>query len=141
MNFIFAKLYEEYKRKNNSPKYTITLYISTFYFFLSFAILLPIKTLIEKKIFNSKLEYEKSEIMLATFGLYAILLLIVYYVYIKNRHIFKLVDKYKNLRINKILLYLIIIVSPVTLLLLGATLTVFLNGGEILGNEINGLLK
>jgi hypothetical protein len=141
MNFIFAKLFEEYKRKNDSPKYSITLYISIFYFFLSFAILLPIKAFIDKKIFNDHLEYEKPLIIIIVFGFFTLITLIVYNIYIKNEHILKLVGKYERKSINKLILYLIIILLPVILVLIAATLSVYLNGGEILGVQINGLLQ
>lgn len=63
MNLIFAKLYEEYIRKNDSPKFSITLYISIVYFFLLFVLLLPIKTFVDKQIFDDQINYEKSTIM------------------------------------------------------------------------------
>jgi SNF family Na+-dependent transporter len=141
MNFIFAKLFEEYRRKNDSPRYSISLYISVVYFFLSFTILLPIKTFIDKKIFNDQIEYEKSSIMIVVSGLMAIILLFVYRIYIKNERILRLVERYKEIKINKVLLYFIIVLIPVILLLLAGIITVYLNGGKILGNEINGLLE
>jgi SNF family Na+-dependent transporter len=141
MNFVFAKLFEEYRRKNDSPKYSITLYISVVYFLLSFAILLPIKTFVDKKIFNDQIEYQKSSIMIVVFGLFALILLFVYRIYIKNERIFRLVERYKGMKINKALLYFVIVLTPVILLLLAGTITVYMNGGKILGNEINGLLE
>jgi len=139
MNFIFAKLYEEYKRKNYSPKYNITLYISIIYFFLSFAILLPIKTFIDKKLFNGQIEYEKSTVIIVISGLLALILLFVHQIYIKNERIFRLVQRYKGMKINKVILNFIIILTPVILVLLGGAMTVYLNGGKLFGNEINGL--
>jgi len=141
MNFIFAKLFEEYIRKNDSPKHRITAYISLVYFFLLFIILLPVKIFIDKRIFDNQLEYNRSTIMIIVFGLLSIIILTVYSIYIKNERIFRLVDKYKSKKINKGILYLIIILTPVMLLLLAGLATVYLNGGKILGNEINGLLE
>ncbi|RKD86557.1 hypothetical protein [Mangrovibacterium diazotrophicum] len=141
MNIIFAKLFEEYRRKNDLPKFSITLYISAVYFFLSFAILLPIKTFIDKKVFKGQIEYEKSTIMIVVFGLMALILFFVYQIFIKNERIFKLEERYKRVKMNKALLYLIVVLTPLTLLLLAGLITVFLNGGKILENEINGLLE
>ncbi|WP_215226768.1 hypothetical protein [Echinicola shivajiensis] len=141
MNLIFAKLFEEYRRKNDSPKHSITLYISVVYFFMSFAILLPIKTFIDKKIFSEPIEYEKSTIMIVVFGFMALILFFVYQIFIKNKRIFKLEEKYKSVKMNRALLYLIVVLTPVILLLLAGLNTVYLNGGKILGNEINGLLE
>ena len=79
--------------------------------------------------------------MLAVFGLMAFILFLVYKIFIKNKRILKLVERYKSVKMNKALLYLIVVLTPVTLLLLGGFLTVYLNGGKILGNEFNGLLE
>ena len=49
--------------------------------------------------------------------------------------------KLSNGEINQTFFYLIVILSPVILLILAGTITVYLNGGEILGTEIKGLLE
>lgn len=141
MNLIFAKLFEEYIRKEDSPIIRITIYISIVYFFLSFAILLPIKTYIDKKILQNQLVYDNPTILIFVFGLLAIITLAVYHTYIKNRYIYVLVDKYRKRRLNKIILYIIVTLVPVTLLLLSGLLTVFLNGGSILGRRVIGLVE
>lgn len=141
MNLIFAKLYEEYLRKNDPAKFNITMYISIVYFFLMFALLLPIKTFIDKQIFDNQIDYEKSTIMIGVFGLLTIITCLVYYKYIKKKYIETLTKKYKSRKINKALLYLIVVGTPLTLLILAGTITVYLNGGEILGHKIEGLLK
>jgi hypothetical protein len=79
--------------------------------------------------------------MIVVFGLFALILLFVYRIYIKNERIFRLVERYKGMKINKALLYFVIVLTPVILLLLAGTITVYMNGGKILGNEINGLLE
>jgi hypothetical protein len=79
--------------------------------------------------------------MIVVSGLMAIILLFVYRIYIKNERILRLVERYKEIKINKVLLYFIIVLIPVILLLLAGIITVYLNGGKILGNEINGLLE
>lgn len=140
MNFIFAKLFEEYLRKNDSPTRRITIYISIFYFFLTFAIILPIKTFIDKKIFNNQLHYENKIILVALFVILTTITFIVHYVFIRNNYIYSLIAKYKNIRINTTILYLIIVLTPVVLLLFAGLITVLFNGGEILGNKIEGFL-
>jgi hypothetical protein len=140
MNFIFAKLFEEYLRKNDSPTRRITIYISIFYFFLTFAIILPIKTFIDKKIFNNQLHYENKIILVALFVILTIITFIVHYVFIRNNYIYSLIAKYKSIRINTTILYLIIVLTPVVLLLFAGLITVLFNGGEILGNKIEGFL-
>lgn len=140
MNFIFAKLFEEYLRKNDSPTRRITIYISIFYFFLTFAIILPINTFIDKKIFNNQLHYENKIILVALFVILTTITFIVHYVFIRNNYIYSLIAKYKSIRINTTILYLIIVLTPVVLLLFAGLITVLFNGGEILGNKIEGFL-
>lgn len=141
MNLIFAKLYEEYLRKNDPAKFKITLYISVVYFFLIFALVLPLKVYVEKKVYVDPIQYEKSTFMTAVFGILALITCFVYYIYIKNKFIETLTKRYKKINLNKTLLYLIVIVTPVGLLLIGGFTTVYLNGGKILGNRIHGILE
>lgn len=141
MNLIFAKLYEEYLRKDEPTKFSITLYISVVYFFLIFALVLPLKLYIEKKVYVDPIQYEKSTIMTTVFGILALITCFVYYIYIKNKFIETLTKRYKKINLNKTLLYLIVIVTPVGLLLIGGFITVYLNGGKILGNRIHGILE
>lgn len=141
MNLIFAKLYEEYLRKNDPAKFNITLYISIVYFLLIFALVLSMKTYIDKKLYSDQINYEKSTIMTVIFGLFALIICLVYYIYIRNKFIETLVKRYKKTKLNKMLLYLIVIVTPVGLLLIGSFTVVYLNGGEILGNRIHGILE
>lgn len=141
MNLIFAKLYEEYLRKDEPAKFKITLYISVVYFFLIFALVLPLKVYVEKKVYVDPIQYEKSTIMTTVFGILALITCFVYYIYIKNKFIETLTKRYKKINLNKTLLYLIVIVTPVGLLLIGGFITVYLNGGKILGNRIHGILE
>lgn len=141
MNLIFAKLYEEYKRKNDSAKLSITLYISMVYFFLAFVFILPIKTFIDKKIVNNNVEYEKSTIIIVVFGLLSVITYFVNRFYIKKHYIENLTKKYKDKSINRVLLYFIVALTPVTLLIIAGTTTVLLTGGKILGHEIEGLFE
>ncbi len=141
MNLIFAKLYEEYIRKGDPAKFSITMYISIVYFFLSIVLLLPLKTLIDKQIFDDQIHYQKSTIMIVVFGLLTIIICLVYHKYIKKKYIETLTKIYKTRKLNKVLLYIIVVGTPLTLLILAATITVYLNGGEIFGNKIEGFLK
>ena len=141
MNLIFAKLFEEYLRKEDAPNRRITMYLSIVYFFLTFVILLPIKIYIDKKLFRNGLNYDTSTIMIFVFGLLAIITFLAYYYYIKKKYIYILVDKYKERRLNKTILYLIVTLIPITFLLLSGLLTVLINGGNIFGQRIFGLAE
>ena len=141
MNLIFAKLFEEYLRREDSPNRRITMYISIVYFFLTFAILLPLKTYIDKKIFHNNLSYNKTTVIIFVFGLFSIITFIVYKWYIKSKFIYNLADKYKDRKLNKIVLYIIVTLIPVALLLLSGLLTVLINGGSILGHRVAGLAE
>ncbi len=106
MNFIFAKLFERYLKWNYPARFSITMYISVFYFFLAFLILLPTKTYIDHQIFNNEIHYEKSTILIMVFGLLTAIIFFVYIGYIKNNYIQKLSEKYKKRSVNKALLFL-----------------------------------
>ena len=101
-----------------------------------FTLLLPIKTFVDKQIFADKIRYEKSSIMIVVFGLFTIITSLVYYKYIRKKYIETLTKRYKARKINKALLYLIVVGTPVTLLIIAGIITVYLNGGEILGHRI-----
>ncbi|MBX9888563.1 MAG: hypothetical protein K2Y30_11590 [Flavobacteriaceae bacterium] len=141
MNLIFAKLFEDYIKKNDPAEFKITVYISIFYFFLMFNIFLPVKTFIDKNIASNQIHYEKNFLNFFVFGILVVIIFIVYKVYIKNKHIYELTKKYKNKRLNKFTLYSIVALAPAIMLLLASTITVYMNGGEILGHEIKGLLE
>ncbi|MDO8317110.1 MAG: hypothetical protein Q7T12_06265 [Flavobacterium sp.] len=141
MNLIFAKLFEEYIKKNDPAELKITSYISIFYFMLIFVLLLPIKTFIDKIIFQNQVSYDKNTIKFYVFSLLVLIISIVYYVYIKKKYIYKLMEKYKKRKLNKNILYILIIIIPGILLLLAGTITIYFSGGEILGQKTNGLLE
>ena len=117
------------------------MYISIVYFFLLFTLLLPIKTFVDKQIFDDKIHYEKSSMMIVVFGLLTIITCLVYYKFIRKKYIEILTKRYKARKINRALLYLIVAGTPLTLLIIAGTITVYLNGGEILGHRIEGLLN
>lgn len=141
MNFIFAKLYEEYKRKKEFARFSITIYISLVVFFLIVVLLLPVKVFIDKKILDGKVHYEKSIITVVIIVLLAVITFSVYSLYIKKNYIETLTKKYKDKKMNRTILYLIVALTPVILLIIAGTTTVYLNGGKILGHKIQGLLK
>ncbi len=141
LDFLFAKLFDEYRRKRDLPKLSITLYISIVYFFLLFCLYLPISVMINKVFFNNELEYDRTPTMMMVFSTLGLITFLTYKKYIKNEHIFYLSKKYKSDRISKFLLYTLVALIPVTLLLLGGTLTVLLTGGRILNNEFEGLIN
>lgn len=141
MNFIFAKLYEEYLRQEDSPNRRITMYISIVYFFQTFVIALPIKAYINKQIFKNQIHYEKWTIMVAVFAVLIIITYFVHLIYIKKGLLERIVIKHKRKKIKKSILYLIVALTPVTLMLFAGTITVYLTGGEIFGQKIHGLLE
>ena len=141
MNFIFAKLFEEYIRKNDPAEFKIAAYITVFYFMLLFILILPIKTYVDKKIFENEIHYEKTSVTYFIFGLLILIFFLVYNFYIKKKYIYNIVKKNKNRKINKIALYLLIMSIPSSFLLLGGIITVYLCGGEVLGQQIKGLLE
>ena len=140
-DFFFAKLFDEYQRKRDQPRLSITLYISIVYFLLLFCLYLPLSVMINKMFFNNELEYNRTLTMIISFSTLGVMTFLTYKKYIKDEHIYYLTKKYKSDKINKFLLYSLTVLIPVTLLILGATLTVLLNGGRILNNEFEGLIN
>ncbi|HJR99678.1 MAG TPA: hypothetical protein VJ780_01980, partial [Flavobacterium sp.] len=87
---------------------------------------------------SDKINYGKHTVTFWLFGLLATTIFIVYHFYIKKKYIYKLLRKYKKRKLNKVVLYSIVALAPATMLLFAGTLTVYINGGEILGHEIKG---
>lgn len=140
MNFFFAKLFEEYQRKNDSANFSITIYISLFYFFLLFALFLPISESLNKIYFNDNLVYNKPILTICVFSVLVIISYSVYVRYIKKGLIFSLAKVYADKNINRSLLYLLTVLFPVFFLLLGATITVLTKGGTILNYHFKGII-
>jgi hypothetical protein len=141
MNFIFAKLYERYKKKNESAAFSITLYISVVYFFLLFAFSLPIGVVLKSLFFQGNMKYDKGACIIFIFIVLSLITYLVYYTYIKKKKINKLVIKYQGQKINKFMLYLLVMLMPAFFLVLGGTITVVLKGGKILNWQIEGIIN
>lgn len=142
MNFIFAKLFEQYKKKKNeSAAFNITLYISIVYFFLLFAILLPIGEFLKTLFFKGNMKYDKGVFIIFSFIVLSFITYLVFYKYIKKKKINKLVIKYQGQKINKFMLYLLVMLMPAFFLVLGGTITVVLKGGKILNWQIEGIVN
>jgi hypothetical protein len=139
MHFFFAKLFEEYQRKNDSANFNITLYISLFYLLLLFAIYLPISEVLDKIYWDSVLTYNKSILTAVIFAILAAVVYCVYYRYIKKGLIITLTKKYINRKINRGLLYALVVLFPLLFLIIGVTATVLLKGGTILDHHFKGL--
>jgi hypothetical protein len=139
MNFIFAKLFEEYKRKNDSPKFNITLYISTFYSFLLFAIFLPLSETLQKILLDEKIKYSKTALYITIFSVFGLIIYIVFKRYVQSGYLESLSQKYKKKKIGKFFLYTSIVIFPIFFLLFGVTLTILLIGGNMLGYVIAGI--
>jgi hypothetical protein len=141
LNFLFAKLFVEYQRKKDSPKYNITLYISFVYFLILFSLFLPLSVIINKKFFDGGLDYNKTFIMTVVFLTFGLLTFLTHRIYIKSKLIYRLTKKYQTRKIGRPLLYSLIVILPLTIFLLGPTITTLLTGGTILGIKFNGLLN
>lgn len=141
MNFLFAKLFEQYQIKSNpSKEIQITGYIGIVYFLLFFVISAPINNIVNKVFFHGNLKYNDTVLILLLISIFGIAFYSAYYKYIKKKRIYKLVEKYKNKKINIIILYFTIILLPAFFILLGGTLGVLATGGKILNYEIDGFI-
>ena len=140
MNFFFAKLFEEYQRKNDSANFNITLYISLFYFFLLFALYLPVSESVNKIYFKNEFTYNKTILAICVFSVLITITYSVYVKYIKRGFILSLTKTYRGKSINRNLLYSLTALFPLFFLLLGATATVLIKGGTILNYHFKGMI-
>lgn len=139
MNFLFAKLFDEYQRKGDSPIFSITMYISTIYFFVLFCIYLSVSEVLNKIYFANSINYNKIAMSVTVILVMVSITAAVYAIYIKNRLIFRLSEKYKTKILNKIILYGFVIFLPILLLFVATTSTVLLKGGIMFGLNIKGV--
>jgi|GEM_PF-2836981 len=143
MNFFFAKLFQEYKsdRLNDIAEDNITAYISLLCFMVFFGIYLVGSVFIENKLLLKRPEYG----IIYTLVIFLLSIVSIYkfvrHKYITKQYIYTLTAKYKKRKFNTFLLYFIAGFLPVFIILLGTTLTVLINGGEILNYPIQGLIK
>jgi hypothetical protein len=141
LNFLFARLFIEYQRKNQSPEFNITLYISVVYLFILFSLSLPISVIINKKLFDGELHYNKAFINTGVFLAFGLVTFLTYVKYIKEKLIYRLATKYQSKKISRLVLYFLIVIIPLTFFLLGGTITVLVTGGTMLNTEFKGLLN
>jgi hypothetical protein len=130
LDFLFAKFFIEYQKKNDSAEFYITLYISIVYLFILFSLYLPLSITINKVFFEDELKYNKTYLLIVVFSTFALITIFTYKKYIKDKFIYTLTKKYQAKSINKMLLYTLIALIPVFLLLLGGIITILLSGGE-----------
>lgn len=141
MNFIFAKLFEQYRKtKNESPVFSITLYVSFVYLILLFAFLLPLGGVLKVVYLEGEVIFNEAIVLILIFSVFSVINFLVYYKFIKKKLIYKLVDKYKMIKVSNFPLYLAVVFMPVFFLILGATVAVILKGGKILNWQFDGII-
>jgi hypothetical protein len=142
MNLLIVKLYQSYKRKGDpNPEMKVTTYLTLVLYFVTWCIALPAIEIISLRFYDDNLKIDRTVLTVGT--------LLICYLYYKQafKYLFyknkmkTLGEKYKSTHVPTPLLYLIVILIPVFLMLLGPTLAVMLTGGEIFGNRITGLLE
>jgi len=140
LDFLFARLFIEYRKKKDPAEFSITLYISTVYLFVLFSLYLPLSVTINKVFFDDGLSYNRTYLLIAVFSAFVLIAIFTYKKYIRDKFIYTLTKRYQGQRINKMLLYTLVVLIPVFLLLLGGTMTVLLSGGTIMNHEFEGLI-
>lgn len=132
MNFLFAKLFQEFVKKQRlDAAFQITGYIGLVYFLIGFDLYLIVTTL-----FGLILPTGISLFWLLVFSMTG-----AHFGYVRNEKIVALESRFQSSKINKLLLYLIAVLLPVVLFMTGPTLLILLKGGSILNYHITGLLK
>ena len=123
MNFIFAKLFERYKKKNESPVFSTTLYISFVYLcaLMGFVIsLFSVLTISLKENFTK--ETVIGGVLVAAIAINVG----VYYLFFKKQLMNRLQVKYRNRKIGNALLYTLVVLMPLFFFLLGPFVTIHL---------------
>jgi hypothetical protein len=142
MNLLLVKLYEEYMRKGDpNPEMKLTAYLTLVYIFLFFCIFLPTSELVSDLYFGGNLKINSSVLLLILLSTAFIVYKLTYKRLFKKGKIRQLRKKYSATKLPRVLLYLIVIMLPISLILLGATLTVFISGGEMFGYSYKGWIN
>ncbi|RZL42999.1 MAG: hypothetical protein EOP00_22940 [Pedobacter sp.] len=126
MNFLFAKVYEEFKRQAQvNATFQVTSFIGIVFFLFGIIAYLILSEILNLRIYTGLLIITTLTISLG----------LAYFGYIKNHKIDVLENKFKDKKINRTVLYLIMIFLPILLLLIGASLITILKGGIILSYQ------
>ena len=112
MNFIFAKIFQEFKNQGQGTELArITAYITICYALIGIDIFLMIAN-----------RLNNLQNLLVIIGIFLLSFFVTREYYIKKLHINRLEEKYKAVQINKVLLYGIIILFPILILIAGGVL-------------------
>ncbi|RYG01052.1 MAG: hypothetical protein EOO07_34685 [Chitinophagaceae bacterium] len=142
MLLLIGKLYQSYKRQGDpNAEMKITGYFAMVLYFATWCIILPLFEIIKVTFFGVNLKPHRVIWVISSFVLFYLFYRLVYKYLFAKKHMTSLEKRYKNYHIPTFLLYLVVVLIPVLLLLLGPTLAVLLTGGEILGNRITGVFE
>lgn len=141
MLFFFTKLYQEYQRVATwDAEERITLYVTFILQLLFLSVFVPVW-----KICTDYVTLGRPLMLLILGGAFAYLFFIgrriIKRKFFKEKMMAKLIDRYKQYKINRVLLYFLSAVIPVCLMFLGPILATFLKGGTFLGERIEGWIK
>jgi hypothetical protein len=142
MTFLFVKLYEEYKRVGaTNPEDRVALYATYFVLMLFFAIFIPLWVTIDSVFFDDRLGIHPILLLAIAFTIGIKGYKIIYRKFFRKNRMTALQKKYKAYTVNRVVLYFVIFLMPISLLLLGMMLGILLTGGEILGKSIRGFIE
>lgn len=141
MLFFFTKLYQEYQRVATwDAEERFTLYVTFILQLLFLSVFVPVW-----KICTDYVTLGRPLMLLILGGAFAYLFFIgrriIKRKFFKEKMMAKLIDRYKQYKINRVLLYFLSAVIPVCLMFLGPILATFLKGGIFLGERIEGWIK
>ncbi len=141
MNFIFAKLFEDYKKKLSNPEHFITKYITFVYLCYTTVILIPVLVFLDHTFFKENFKIAGYSFAISIAIIFFLISKNVERIYIKKKRIHKLKKRFKHIKIHKIILYPLAIFIPLIIIFLFPLEIIFLKGGSILNHEIIGILK
>lgn len=141
MFFLFAKLYQEYKRVDTwNPEERIVLYITFVMQCLVLSLFIPIWEIVSNFMESDNRLLQLTIILFFTILVFTIGRKLINKILFREKKMYLLLEKYKRYSINRILLYLVSIALPIFLLFLGPVIVIFFKGGEVLGMRIEGLI-
>ena len=139
---LIAKIHELFTKQNTSTaSVSTTCWLSAVALTGTIALLMPMVCAIDFYYFDGYLKIGRVPCT-ATCLLFGYL----YYKYI-DRQLFRknkigqLVNKHRDRNIPAVLLYVMIVILPIFLICVGATITTLLFGGQIWGERVIGILK
>lgn len=139
MLFLLAKLYQLYKRKGDLIR--LKGFLHVVFLFFAMAVMVPFTEIVNQKVVGMTKNVKLAIIMVLSVTAAHFLYRHAKRTYFAEANMELLVQKYKANQVPAVLLYLVIVITPIFVLMTGFTVTCFLAGGMAFGHHFPGILK